>query len=170
VRQVHRGVDAAAYPDRHRNADMPSQWTPKSGPTRPSPIDRGKCTPQRDASARRSSEGSRRHDPPQLRYRQARPMLGQQATGPQPAAAVAAVACHLQQGEVPGDLAESDDTGRRGSLTPDSSALGRLFQPLAMFSTGPAVRLMKACSCDKRYPFGEDRGGPCRAVSGQIPW
>jgi hypothetical protein len=51
----------------------------------------------------------RRHDPPKLRQREARPVPVYQRGGVKPAAAVAAVAGHSQGGEAGGDLAERYD-------------------------------------------------------------
>jgi hypothetical protein len=53
--------------------------------------------------------GTARQDAQQLRHRQVRAVLRQQARGTDAAAPLAPVACHLEQGGTTGNLAEADD-------------------------------------------------------------
>src|SRR4051812_34121050 len=65
-------------------------------------------------------------DAEEFRPRHIRAVLGYQARGPQPAAAIAPVAGELEDGQTGRDLAQEDDAGRHGARS--VSSVGASYQ------------------------------------------
>ena len=63
----------------------------------------------------------RSDNPAQLRQRQVRSVLGEEAVHAEPAASIAAVAGDLRHGQAAGDLAEGDDAWRQSATARKNS-------------------------------------------------